>query len=178
MLPFPSQEVDPYRGLAPHLRVASARARALYGASAGEARIVIASAVALLPKVSAPQRLLNAALSLAPEVEIAPHDLAELLTDAGFTREDPVDEHGEFCVRGGIVDLFPPGAAEPFRVEFIGDTIETIRSYDPATQRSTGSIDQVHVLPMREVLDAAPIRAGRHRLRPLPQGAAAPIRRH
>ncbi len=154
VLPFPSHEVDPYRGLAPHLRVASARARALFGASAGDARIVIASAVALLPKVSPPQRLLNAALSLAPEVEIAPHDLAELLVDAGFTREDPVDEHGEFCVRGGIVDLFPPGSAEPFRIEFIGDTIETIRRFDPASQRSTGSIDQVHIMPMREALDA------------------------
>ncbi|HZA35581.1 MAG TPA: transcription-repair coupling factor [Vicinamibacterales bacterium] len=154
VLPFPSHEVDPYRGLAPHLRVASARARALFGASAGDARIVIASAVALLPRVSPPQRLLNAALSLAPEVEIAPHDLAELLVDAGFTCEDPVDEHGEFCVRGGIVDLFPPGSAEPFRIEFIGDTIETIRRFDPASQRSTGSIDQVHITPMREALDA------------------------
>ena len=55
VLPFPSHEVDPYRGLAPHLRVASARARALYGASAGEARIVIASAVALLPRVRGPR---------------------------------------------------------------------------------------------------------------------------
>src|SRR5215217_5115343 len=154
VLPFPSHEVDPYRGLAPHLRVASARARALFGASAGDARIVIASAVALLPRVSAPQRLLNAALSLGPDVEIAPHDLAELLVDAGFTREDPVDEHGEFCVRGGIVDLFPPGSAEPFRIEFIGDTIETIRRFDPTSQRSTGSIDQVHITPMREALDA------------------------
>ena len=86
----------------------SARARALYGASAGEAHVVIASAVALLPKVSPPQRLLNAALSLQARRSIAPQDLAELLIDAGFTREDPVDEHGEFCVRGGIVDLFPP----------------------------------------------------------------------
>jgi transcription-repair coupling factor (superfamily II helicase) len=154
VLPLPSQEVDPYRGLAPHLRVASARAAALSGAAAGEARIVVASAVALLPKVSAPRRLANAALRLVPEVEIAPHDLAELLIDAGFTREDPVDEHGEFCVRGGIVDVFPAGAAEPFRLEFIGDTIETIRRYDPATQRSTGQVDQVHILPLREVLDA------------------------
>jgi transcription-repair coupling factor (superfamily II helicase) len=153
VLPLPSPEVDPYRGLAPHLHVASARARALYGASAGEARIVVASAVALLPKVSAPRRLVNAALKLTPDVEIAPHDLAELLADAGFTREDPVDEHGEFCVRGGIVDVFPPGAADPFRMEFIGDTIETIRRYDPATQRSTGTVDQVHILPIREGLD-------------------------
>jgi transcription-repair coupling factor (superfamily II helicase) len=153
VLPLPSQEVDPYRGLAPHLGVASARAAALYGAAAGEARILVASAVGLLPKVSAPRRLANAALRLVPEVEIAPHDLAELLIDAGFTREDPVDEHGEFCVRGGIVDVFPAGAAEPFRLEFIGDTIETIRRYDPATQRSTGPVDQVHILPLREVLD-------------------------
>ena len=182
MLPFPSQEVDPYRGLAPHLRVASARARALYGASAGEARIVIASAVALLPEGQpAAAAVERGAQPRARRSRSRRTTSPSCSIDAGFTREDPVDEHGEFCVRGGIVDLFPPGAAEPFRVEFIGDTIETIRRYDPATQRSTGSIDQVHIMPMREALDAGvggrPGGAERDGLRSLPQGAAAAVRR-
>ena len=65
-----------------------------------------------------------------------------MLAAAGYTRQDPVDESGEFCVRGGVVDFFPAGAAQPLRLEFIGDTIESMRAYDPATQRSTAAIDR------------------------------------
>ena len=95
----------------------------------------------------------RASLELKPGQDIAPTDLAELLVDAGFTREDPADEHGEFAVRGGIVDIFPAGEAQPVRLEFIGDTIETLRTYDPATQRSIAPIDQVAIVPLRDVLD-------------------------
>src|SRR5262249_38056844 len=136
ILPFPSHEVDPYRGLAPHFGVASARARALHAMASGSARVIVASAAALLPRVGAPGRLLGAALDLRPGHEMAPTDLAELLVDAGFSREDPADEHGEFALRGGILDIFPAGEALPVRLEFVGDTIESLRTYDPGTQRS------------------------------------------
>ncbi|HEY1910286.1 MAG TPA: transcription-repair coupling factor [Vicinamibacterales bacterium] len=152
VLPLPSHEVDPYRGMAPHVGVTSVRARALHAVAHGSARILIASAAALLPRVSAPDHLLSAALDLKPGQDIAPADLAELLVDAGFTREDPADEHGEFAIRGGIVDIFPAGEANPVRLEFIGDTIETLRTYDPATQRSIAAIDQIAVIPLRDVL--------------------------
>jgi transcription-repair coupling factor (superfamily II helicase) len=76
----------------------------------------------------------------------------ELLVDAGFSREDPADEHGEFAVRGGIVDIFPAGEALPVRLEFAGDTIESMRSYDPSTQRSTAAIDRLAVIPLQDVL--------------------------
>ncbi|OFW38197.1 MAG: hypothetical protein A3F70_08240 [Acidobacteria bacterium RIFCSPLOWO2_12_FULL_67_14] len=124
VLPLPSLQVDPYRGMTPHFRVAAARARALHAAAAGTARLIIASAAALLPRVSPAERLLRASLTVKPGTEIDPENLAELLVDAGFTREDPVEEHGAFAVRGGIVDLFPAGDAEPVRVEFIADTVE------------------------------------------------------
>jgi transcription-repair coupling factor (superfamily II helicase) len=152
VLPYPSHEVDPYRGLPPHLGVASARARALHAMARGRARIVVASAAALVPRVSAPQRMLSAALDLRPGQEIAPSRLADLLTDAGFSREDPTDEPGEFAIRGGIVDVFPPSDPLPTRIEFIGDTIESLRSYAPATQRSVSTIDQVAIRPLRDVL--------------------------
>jgi transcription-repair coupling factor (superfamily II helicase) len=152
VLPFPSHEVDPYRGLSPHIGVTSARARALHAIAHGSARIVIASATALLPRVTAPERMLAAALELKPGQDIAPTDLAELLVDAGFTREDPADEQGEFAVRGGIVDIFPAGEPHPVRLEFIGDTIETLRTYDPSTQRSILPIDQMAIVPLRDVL--------------------------
>src|SRR5688500_15027424 len=153
VLPFPSQQVDPYRGMTPHFRVAAARARALFAAARGEARLIVASAAALLPRVSPPKRLLQASLEIRSGTEIDPQDLADLLVDAGFTREDPVDEHGAFTIRGGILDLFPAADSEPVRIEFVGDMVETLRRYDPATQRSTGATDQVVIVPVRERFD-------------------------
>jgi transcription-repair coupling factor (superfamily II helicase) len=153
VLPLPSLQVDPYRGMNPHFRVAAARARALHGAATGTARLIVASAAALLPRVSPPDRLLRAALAIKSGTEIEPQDLADLLLDAGFTREDPVDEHGSFTVRGGIVDVFPAGDLEPARIEFVGDMVESLRRFDPATQRSTGPTDQLLVVPVRERFD-------------------------
>jgi len=153
VLPLPSLQVDPYRGMTPHFRVAAARARALVGAAAGTARLIVASAGALLPTVSPPERLLRAARELRAGSEIDPQALADLLVDAGFTRADPVDEHGAFAVRGGIVDVFPASDAEPVRLEFVGDMVETLRRFDPTTQRSTAAIDYVSIVPVRERFD-------------------------
>ena len=152
VLPFPSQEVDPYRGLAPHLRIASARARALYAMATGQARVVVASASALLPRVSPPGVLTALGLDLKPGDDIDTQRLAETLVDAGFTHQDPVDEHGEFCIRGGVVDIFPAGDDLPARIELVGDTIEAIRRYAPDTQRSVVTTERLRVVPMREVV--------------------------
>src|SRR3954470_7251313 len=152
VLPFPSHEVDPYRGLAPHFDIASARARALSGAADGTARLIVASAAALLPKVSPPGELSAVSMTFSSGHEISPTDLADVLAAAGYSRQDPVDEHGEFSFRGGFVDFFPAGAREPIRLEFVGDTIESIRSYDPSTQRSTASLDQASISPLQEVI--------------------------
>ncbi|MGE3511298.1 MAG: transcription-repair coupling factor [Vicinamibacterales bacterium] len=156
VLAFPSHEVDPYRGLAPHVGVQYARARVLHALARGTARIVVASAAALLPRVSAPDRLLAASRDLKPGHEMAPVDLGDLLLDAGFRREDPADEHGEFAIRGGIVDVFPAGEALPVRLDFIGDTIESLRTYDPETQRSVAATDQLAIVPLRDVLPLDP----------------------
>ncbi len=80
-------------------------------------------------------------------------ELAEILVRAGFTREDPVDQHGEFSVRGNVADIFPAGDRLPVRLEFIGDTIESIRQFDPATQRSVAALDRITVAPVRETAD-------------------------
>jgi transcription-repair coupling factor (superfamily II helicase) len=152
VLPFPSHEVDPYRGLAPHFDIASARARALHAVVEKTAKLIVASAAALLPRVSPPAKLNAVSLTLTPGQEISPTDLGDLLAAAGYTRQDPVDENGEFCVRGGVVDFYPAGAREPVRLEFVGDTIESIRSYDPATQRSTAALDQAAIAPLQELV--------------------------
>ena len=157
VLPFPSHQVDPYRGMTPHFRVTAARARALHAAAtlrqgSGQAGslLIIASAPALFPRVSPPDRLKKASIELKSGSEIEPMDLADLLVDAGFDRQDPVDDHGEFTIRGGIVDIFPAGDEQPVRLEFVGDMVESLRRYDPATQRSTEVIDQLSVVPIRE----------------------------
>src|SRR5205085_5225115 len=135
--------------------IASVRARALYALTTGQCRLVVASAAALLPRISAPERLDQTAISLTPGQDISPTDLGDLLAAAGYTRQDPVDETGEFCVRGGVVDFYPAAAGEPIRLEFIGDTIESIRTYDPATQRSTHTLDQAAVTPLQELVGDA-----------------------
>ena len=153
VLPFPSPEVDPYRGMTPHLDVASSRARALAALALGQARIVVASGVSLLPRLSQPDRLLLAAVDLRLGGTCSPTDLADRLVDAGFTRADPVEAHGEFCGRGGVVDMFPAGETYPVRAEFVGDNIESLRRFDPATQRSVATLDHVSVRPLTDQLD-------------------------
>jgi transcription-repair coupling factor (superfamily II helicase) len=150
ILPLPSHEVDPYRGLLPHFDIASARARALHALSTGSVRMVIASAAALLPRLAPPERLRRTGLVLRRDDELSPTDLADRLTEAGYTRQDPTDEPGEFSARGGVVDFYPAGATHPVRVEFVGDTIESLRTYDPDTQRSIEPIDQSAIVPLAE----------------------------
>ena len=173
VVPFPSHEVDPYRGLAPHFDVAAARGRALYGLATGSARVVVAAAAALLPRLSRPDRLREAGTHLSVGALLEPADLAELLADAGFTPEDPVDAHGEFCVRGGVVDFFPAGDDQPIRAEFAADSLESLRRFDPATQRSTQSLDRAEISAV-----ARAVRAGTgpgrtlSRCRPRPLGCS------
>jgi transcription-repair coupling factor (superfamily II helicase) len=150
VLPLPSHQVDPYRGLAPHFRVISARARALHASALGTARVIVASAQALLPRLASPESVLATSFDLKPGTEVDPHALAAILVDGGYERQDPVDEHGEFCLRGGILDVYPAGEPTPIRVEFIGDSVESIRRFDPATQRSIETLDQFQVVPVRE----------------------------
>jgi transcription-repair coupling factor (superfamily II helicase) len=154
VVPFPSHEIDPYRGLSPHFDIASARARTLHALSTGTARLVVASAPALLPRLSPPARFRATGFTLRSGDEISPTDLGDRLADAGYTRQDPTDEPGEFSVRGGVVDFYAAGARQPIRLEFVGDTIESLRTYDPGTQRSIEPIDQAHIVPLQELLVA------------------------
>ena len=101
-------------------------------------------------------------------VEIDPHALAEILVEGGYERQDPVDEHGEFSVRGGILDVFPAGEAAPVRIEFIGDSVESIRRFDPGTQRSIETLDQFQIVPVKEGGASAPLDQAPARLRSRP----------
>ena len=160
VLPFPSLQVDPYRGLAPHFRAVSARAYALHALASSQARVVVASAAALLPRLAAPDEVRALTTVVQPGQDIDPERLVSILADGGFARQDPVDEHGEFCLRGGILDVFAAGDDMPVRIEFVGDTVESIRRFDPATQRSTDTLDRFTVVPVRDfsasITDDAP----------------------
>ena len=151
VLPFPSTQVDPYRGFQPHLKVASARARVLHALTTNTARVVVASAAALLPKLPEPASILLSSCEIKPGIDIDPHELANTLVLGGYEPADPVDAHGEFTRRGGIFDVFPAGEELPIRIEFIGDTVESIRRFDPGTQRSVETLDRFGIVPVREL---------------------------
>ena len=139
VLPFPSHEVDPYRGLAPAFRD-RVRPRA-HAACAGLGNCASGDRVRRGPVAESQRHRPNRddRCERCCRVRTSrPTDLGDLFAAAGYTRQDPVDESGEFCIRGGVVDFFPAGAKQPIRLEFVGDTIESIRSYDPSTQRSIG----------------------------------------
>jgi transcription-repair coupling factor (superfamily II helicase) len=151
VLPFPSTQVDPYRGFQPHLKVASARAGVLHALATNAARVVVASAAALLPRLPEPASILLSSCEIKPGIDIDPHELANTLVLGGYEPADPVDAHGEFTRRGGILDVFPAGEELPVRIEFVGDTVESIRRFDPGTQRSVETLDRFGIVPVREL---------------------------
>ena len=153
ILPFPSYEVDPYREIEPHFEITAARGLTLAALSQHRARLVIASVAAVLPRLSPPSRMLDAVIELRASSDLSPTELVDRLIQIGFSRTDPVDAHGQFCLRGGIVDIFPAGDAEPVRVEFAGDTIESLRRFNPSTQRSVAMLDRMSIQPLTDQLE-------------------------
>ncbi len=113
--------------------------------------IVIASANALLQRI-APREMVEAqALALRPGNQIDMNVLVGRLETGGFERVGTVRDVGEYAVRGGILDVFVPGTAEPLRLDFFGDTLESIRAFDPASQRTTGQRKDFRLQAMSEV---------------------------
>src|SRR5688572_10878402 len=156
VLPFPSTQVDPYSGFQPHLKVASARARVLHALATQGARVVVASAASLLTRLPEPASILLSSCEIKPGIDIDPHELANTLVLGGYEPADPVDAHGEFARRGGIFDVFPAGEELPIRIEFVGDTIESVRRFDPGTQRSVETLDRFGIIPVRINSDLSP----------------------
>ena len=83
-------------------------------------------------------------------------EFIERLLRCGYHQVDLVEEWGDFGVRGGIIDLFPPHLPRPIRLEFMGDEIESLREFDPATQRSLRAVEQVTIVPLREFIQDFP----------------------
>ncbi len=151
VLPFPSPGPLPYRGLPRHPDAALKRATALHSAHRGRLRAVVASPAGLLRPMLQRELFETRVFTLAAGEELIPEMLLEALDEGGYRREDPVTSAGQMARRGGVLDLFPPERETPVRVEFFGDTIESLRAFDPDTQRTVGLLQQVEVTPLSDV---------------------------
>ncbi len=108
-----------------------------------QSTIIVAPVMALLQPVPSPAELAQGRLTLRPGDTMDPEALAAWLVDAGFDHVEQVDQQGEFARRGGIMDVFPPGATLAVRIEFFGDQVDSLRPFDLDTQRSTDTLDRI-----------------------------------
>ncbi|WP_375195535.1 transcription-repair coupling factor [Sphingobium sp.] len=165
---IPAWDCLPYDRASPSLRTASARLAGLYalqGKPKGP-QLVLTTLNALTQRTLTPFRVRQLVAKLAPKERIAISRLAEMLQANGYVRTDTVHDRGEFAIRGGIVDLFPGGEEQPLRLDFFGDEIETVRRFDPADQRTSGSVEGFTLLPASEaLLDEETIKRFRGRYR-------------
>jgi len=156
VLSFPAWDCLPYDRIGPSAGVAAQRMTALSrlceAFDAKTPRLLVTSVPALLQRVP-PQASVKRASYAARAgnvVEIA--DLEGYFAINGYQRASTVSEKGEFAIRGGVIDVFPPSADEPVRLDLFGDTLESIRAFDPETQRSTRQLKEVSLLPVSEAL--------------------------
>src|SRR3989442_2456671 len=148
---LPASESDPYAGASPHAETLERRALALWRLARRQQDFVLLTSRALARRTVAPAEVLQAGAILRRDEDTAPEELVEKLIAGGYVREDAVGAIGEFSIRGGILDVWPPGRTAPARVEFFGDTVDSIREFDPDTQLSTTQLSQVEIAPMREL---------------------------
>jgi transcription-repair coupling factor (superfamily II helicase) len=146
---YPPWDAPAFEGLSPSSEILAAQIEGLYYLFATDTPVLVTSVEALAQRVFPQEEFFAATRSLRAGQELPLSDLVDHLIQWGYRRVPLVEEKGEMSVRGGIVDLFPPLAAQPLRVEFLGDAIESIRSFDPASQRSVESAGEVTLLPMR-----------------------------
>ena len=157
---FPAWDTAPFSGISPHSDISSARLDTLSRLRKGLARTVIMPVSAAMQRVIARHVLREASRYLLSGEECEREDLLGSLLKMGYTGAPLVEDRGTFAVRGGILDIFPPNMTTPVRIEFFGDTVETIRSFDPLTQRSLHPIDELPLLPSREVLLTSDVLSG------------------
>jgi transcription-repair coupling factor (superfamily II helicase) len=150
ILVLPASETDPYAGISPHAQTLERRAVALWQLQQRRPSFVLLTARALARKNVTPAAIAKAGVVLRRDEDYSPETLVEKLMATGYMREDPVGAVGEFSMRGGIVDVWPPGREAPVRLEFFGDTIDSLREFDPENQLSTRQLPAVEVPPMHE----------------------------
>ena len=158
VLSLPAPGPLPFLGLSRHADASWRRAAALFAAAQGRVRAWVASPAGLLRPVLRPDLLATRVVRLTRGEEMTPEIVIEALLEAGYVREDPVSAPGQVCRRGGIVDVFAPDARWPVRVEFFGDTVDSLRSFDPETQRSGAPHDSVELPPLADLFVTSSLR--------------------
>lgn len=155
LVEFPAWDCLPYDRVSPSAAVSSGRMAALAVLSQydGAAPLIVITSVNAVTQRTPPKEIVaGAAFSARPGESVALDNLNAYLAANGYSRASTVREPGEFAVRGGLIDIFPPGADEPVRLDFFGDQLESIRGFDPVTQRTTRQLRQFDLAAATEVL--------------------------
>ncbi len=154
VLPLPAWDCLPYDRVSPHRDIVAQRLDTLIRLKSkvrGHGRVLLTTVNALLQRLP-PKRLLWARiLVVRPGEDLAPETLQQAFVDQGYERVETASEPGEYALRGGLVDVFPAGRSTPLRLDFFGDTVESVRAYDPLTQRSTGRAKGLVLKPVSEI---------------------------
>lgn len=150
VLHFPDWETLPYDLFSPHQDIISQRIAALYRLPELNHGVLVVPITTALHRLAPKHFLLGSSLVLNVGQKLAVNDMRTRLEAAGYRCVDTVYEHGEFAVRGALIDLFPMGSDQPFRIDLFDDEIETLRTFDPETQRSIDKVDSIKLLPARE----------------------------
>ncbi len=157
VLSFPAWDCVPYDRVSPNVEIVARRIATLSRLGEGRPakappRIVLATVASALQRVPSPAMFAEVCFSVAAGGSLDAEKLQSFLQRNGYTRAETVMEPGEYALRGGIIDIFPPGVPEPVRLDLFGDEVEQIRSFDPMSQRSTGTLRRFELTPASEVL--------------------------
>lgn len=153
---FPAWDCLPYDRVSPHTDVMAGRIAALSlllewkTDGLYKPRIVLTSVNAIIQRVMPPETLVASQLVAVKGGTLSIIDLGRFLANNGYVRTDTVREAGEFAIRGDIIDIFPPSYDSPVRIDLFGDDIETLRSFDPSSQMTTGILDRFELRPVTE----------------------------
>ncbi|PYX86988.1 MAG: transcription-repair coupling factor [Acidobacteria bacterium] len=146
----PARDVLPFQNLSPHPEIQEERAAALWKIASGAASIVVAPVSATAIRLRSPEYYTDLARTVRRAETLDVEALLRHLNTVGYTAADVVEMPGQYALRGGILDVYSPEADRPVRVEFFGDEVESIRKFDPGTQRSSNPLDEALLLPLTE----------------------------
>ncbi len=150
VLHFPDWETLPYDLFSPHQDIISQRIAALYRLPELQHGVLVVPISTALHRLAPTRFLLGSGLVLDVGQKLNVEGMRSRLEAAGYRCVDTVYEHGEFAVRGALVDLFPMGSEQPYRIDLFDDEIETLRTFNPDTQRSVEKVESIRLLPARE----------------------------
>jgi transcription-repair coupling factor (superfamily II helicase) len=149
-LSFPDWETLPYDSFSPHQDIVSQRLKTLYRLSTLTEGVLFISISTLMQRLAPPEFILGNSLILKKADKFDPQQVSQQLTERGYHRVDTVYEHGEFAIRGSIMDIYPMGNNKPYRVDVFDDEIDQLRMFDPETQLTIETIASICILPANE----------------------------